>query len=86
MSYVNACSVLHWQGKDFSNGILVALPTIIFKFGGIEPTQRGFFCDDTSIRYPYHPSTISTVVLVLVGLFTNGVVVSRRCDCFGFEQ
>ncbi|KAF6024487.1 hypothetical protein EB796_017215 [Bugula neritina] len=55
--------------------ILVAMPSIVFKVGGIEPTHRGFFCDDDSIRYPYHESTISTTVLILVGGFTNLIVV-----------
>jgi len=52
------------------------MPSIVFKVGGIEPTHRGFFCDDDSIRYPYHESTISTTALILVGGFTNLIVVS----------
>ncbi|KAJ8044181.1 Phospholipid phosphatase 1 [Holothuria leucospilota] len=32
------------------------------------PFQRGFYCDDESIRYPYHDDTISTALLIAVGL------------------
>ncbi|XP_071848767.1 phospholipid phosphatase 2-like isoform X2 [Apostichopus japonicus] len=32
------------------------------------PYQRGFYCDDSSIRYPYHSDTISTALLTGVGL------------------
>jgi len=57
--------------------ISVALPSIIFKFGKIEPTQRGFFCNDESIRYPYRPGTISTTALILVGGLANIITVSQ---------
>ena len=26
------------------------------------PKERGFYCNDTSIRYPYHSSTVTTTV------------------------
>jgi len=32
-----------------------------------KPFRRGFYCDDTSIRYPYKDSTISSFLLYLYG-------------------
>ena len=29
-----------------------------------EPFQRGFYCDDTSIRYPYKDSTVNDAELI----------------------
>ncbi|XP_065214917.1 putative phosphatidate phosphatase [Planococcus citri] len=33
----------------------------------MKPFRRGFFCDDTSIRYPYSESTVPALVLNIVG-------------------
>ncbi|UJR31856.1 hypothetical protein I4U23_019331 [Adineta vaga] len=33
----------------------------------IKPVQRGFFCDDTSIQYPFRPDTIPMWVLAIYG-------------------
>ncbi|ELT92775.1 hypothetical protein CAPTEDRAFT_228043 [Capitella teleta] len=41
------------------------LPWIILK-NGVEPTQRGFYCDDVSIKYPYKSSTITNTVLTSI--------------------
>ncbi|XP_014785387.1 phospholipid phosphatase 2-like [Octopus bimaculoides] len=49
---------------------LVALPCLILELVG-KPFQRGFYCNDESIMYPYHDSTISISVLVLVGTGLN---------------
>lgn len=38
--------------------------------GAIKPFKRGFFCDDTSIRYPVKDDTIKFVVLAFICLFT----------------
>ncbi|XP_033118908.1 phospholipid phosphatase 1-like [Anneissia japonica] len=46
--------------------ILLVLPAAILNLSA-KPYQRGFYCDDHSIRYPYKPDTISTTVLILVG-------------------
>jgi len=44
---------------------VIALPVILLYVLG-EPTQRGFFCDDETIRYPYKPSTVPTIILIIV--------------------
>ncbi|GAB1607578.1 phospholipid phosphatase 1-like [Argonauta hians] len=53
--------------------MIVAIPCIILGVVG-KPFQRGFFCDDESIKYPYRESTIPTSVLVVVGTSLNIVV------------
>ncbi|KAF6729105.1 Lipid phosphate phosphohydrolase 1 [Oryzias melastigma] len=47
--------------------VLGGLPLAVFNLGKIRPYQVGFFCSDDSIRYPYHPSTITSTVLYTVG-------------------
>eukprot|EP00096_Caligus_rogercresseyi_P014012 TRINITY_DN6563_c0_g1_i1.p1 TRINITY_DN6563_c0_g1~~TRINITY_DN6563_c0_g1_i1.p1 ORF type:complete len:283 (-),score=49.21 TRINITY_DN6563_c0_g1_i1:736-1584(-) len=45
---------------------LTAIPFIYLSFFGV-PVQRGFYCDDESLSYPYHPSTIPTYALYITG-------------------
>lgn len=46
---------------------VVGIPIIIF-FAIGKPFERGFYCDDESIRYPYKEGTISNKVLYCVGV------------------
>lgn len=43
------------------------LPLAVFNLAKIKPYQNGFFCNDDSIRYPFHNSTITSTVLYTVG-------------------
>lgn len=43
------------------------LPLAAFNLGKVRPYQRGFFCSDDSIKYPFHHSTITSTVLYTVG-------------------
>ncbi|KAM6902363.1 phospholipid phosphatase 1 isoform 1-T1 [Xenentodon cancila] len=47
--------------------VLGGLPLAAFNLGKIRPYQRGFFCNDDSIKYPFHPSTVPSRVLYAVG-------------------
>nr|XP_061800305.1 phospholipid phosphatase 1-like [Nerophis lumbriciformis] len=47
--------------------VLGGLPLAAFNLGKIRPYQRGFFCSDDSIKYPFHHSTITSTVLYTVG-------------------
>ncbi|XP_063334377.1 phospholipid phosphatase 1 isoform X1 [Pelmatolapia mariae] len=47
--------------------VLGGLPLAAFNLGKIRPYQRGFFCTDDSIKYPFHSSTITSTVLYTVG-------------------
>ncbi|XP_058290222.1 phospholipid phosphatase 1 [Hylobates moloch] len=48
--------------------LLASMPMAVLKLGQIYPFQRGFFCKDNSINYPYHDSTVTSTVLILVGV------------------
>lgn len=54
------------------------LPLAAFNLGKVRPYQRGFFCSDDSIRYPFHNSTVTSTVLYSVGLTLPISCVSRR--------
>lgn len=43
------------------------LPLGVLNLAKIKPYQRGFFCNDDSIKYPFHDSTITSTVLYTVG-------------------
>uniref|UniRef100_A0A5S6Q7I6 AcidPPc domain-containing protein n=1 Tax=Trichuris muris TaxID=70415 RepID=A0A5S6Q7I6_TRIMR len=43
----------------------ISLPILILKLA-VSPYERGFYCDDESIRYPFKESTVSTTQLNLV--------------------
>ncbi|XP_070493917.1 putative phosphatidate phosphatase [Chironomus tepperi] len=53
-------------GIDF---LLLAAPalTALMMNLYVDPFQRGLFCDDESIRYPFRDDTISTLTIALVG-------------------
>ncbi|XP_067139472.1 phospholipid phosphatase 1-like isoform X2 [Centruroides vittatus] len=54
---------------------VIGVPIIIF-FAIGKPFQRGFYCDDESLRYPYKESTINNKVLYCVGtLFPAAVII-----------
>ncbi|XP_053638227.1 putative phosphatidate phosphatase isoform X2 [Cherax quadricarinatus] len=51
---------------------IVAIPILLFFLLG-KPYERGFNCDDESLRYPYKDSTVSTGVLYVVGMFLPAI-------------
>ncbi|XP_034085422.1 phospholipid phosphatase 1 isoform X1 [Gymnodraco acuticeps] len=52
---------------DITCLILGGLPLAAFNLGKVVPYQRGFFCTDDSLRYPFHSSTVTSTVLYTVG-------------------
>ena len=52
------------------------LPAIVFILGDIAPFQRGFFCDDESIKYPYKKDTVPWWAVGLVGILVPVITVS----------
>ncbi|KAF7700857.1 phospholipid phosphatase 1 isoform X1 [Silurus meridionalis] len=52
---------------DIACLVLAGLPLASFNLGKIKPYQRGFFCNDESIGYPFHSSTITSTVLYTMG-------------------
>ena len=45
---------------------LLLLPTVILRFSSVEPFHRGYFCEDTSIKYPYVEQQTVPAYLCLV--------------------
>ena len=45
---------------------LLLLPSLILRFSTIEPFHRGYFCEDTSIKYPYVEQQTVSAYLCLV--------------------
>ncbi|XP_071009422.1 phospholipid phosphatase 1-like isoform X1 [Oncorhynchus clarkii lewisi] len=58
--------------------IIGGLPLAAFNLGKIKPYQRGFFCNDDSISYPFHQSTVTSIVL-----YTAGFALPICCMVFG---
>ncbi|PIN96773.1 hypothetical protein AB205_0001930, partial [Aquarana catesbeiana] len=51
---------------------LAALPFLIIESNQIRPYERGFYCDDESIKYPIKPGeTINDAVLSAVGILIS---------------
>lgn len=53
---------------DFMCLLVVGLPILLFYIFG-QPYERGFFCDDESLRHPFKPSTITSAMLYIIGMF-----------------
>lgn len=65
----------------FAPVIAVGFPILFFFIWG-EPYQRGFFCDDESLRHPFHESTVRNWMLYIIGLIlpigtVSGMPLSR---------
>lgn len=56
---------------------LAGLPFLIIETSTIQPYQRGFYCDDDSIRYPLKSmETINDAVLCAAGILIAILAVS----------
>ena len=58
-----------------SNHTVVLVGVFLHK-SPFPPYQRGFFCNDNSIRLPYKNSTVPTAVLTAVGVTVPVISVS----------
>ncbi|CAI5451356.1 unnamed protein product [Caenorhabditis angaria] len=79
------------------NGMAVAINLVmLYGFAAISLTlptylgvaQRGFFCDDDTIRYEYRPDTVGTVQLILYNLGLNafGVLIVEYYRMYKIES
>lgn len=59
--------------RNVSILLILTAPIVLLFFLG-SPTERGFQCNDQSLYYPYKKSTVSTVVLYLLGTLIPAVV------------
>ena len=56
--------------------LLFALLYLIYKPGYLQVYQRGFFCDDHTIRYPYKPNSVPAIPFFVITLLVPVVLVS----------
>ncbi|XP_075303461.1 phospholipid phosphatase 1 isoform X1 [Opisthocomus hoazin] len=70
--------------------VLAGLPLGVLNLAKIKPYQRGFFCNDDSIKYPFHESTITSTVLYTVGftlpIFSRGVFCSDESIRYPYKE
>lgn len=52
------------------------LPSLVLQHTSVRPYQRGLYCGDSSLSYPYQKSTVPSSVLTAVGLTLPFVSVS----------
>ncbi|CAH8498095.1 unnamed protein product [Dicrocoelium dendriticum] len=55
-------------------------------FQNIQPFRRGYFSQDESIRLPYHPSTIPSVVLISVTITLIVVTITASELCIFWDR
>ncbi|XP_008305329.1 phospholipid phosphatase 3 isoform X2 [Cynoglossus semilaevis] len=65
--------------------LLAMLPSLVLHRSSVRPYQRGLYCSDTSLKYPYKKSTVSSAVLTSFGL-TLPVVSIVIGECFRIHQ
>ena len=67
------------SGINFNEEIInLAAFTALMMNLYVDPFQRGLFCDDENIMYPYRDDTISTLTIALVGGIVGVLMVSIR--------
>ncbi|XP_006008641.1 phosphatidic acid phosphatase type 2D [Latimeria chalumnae] len=56
--------------------LVASIPFLVCEIKAIKPYNRGFYCDDTSIQYPFlKTETISDPVLIAAGNLITGLVI-----------
>ncbi|XP_034187885.2 wunen isoform X2 [Osmia lignaria lignaria] len=53
---------------DFTCLFIVSIAVLLFFLYG-KPYKRGFFCNDESLTHPFLPSTVTSAMLYIIGLF-----------------
>lgn len=72
------CVLLSQPSEANNNAVVcvsVSMPFIIMTIM-FRPYQRGIYCDDESIRYPYRPDTISHKMMAAVTISCSIIIVS----------
>ncbi|XP_067370732.1 phospholipid phosphatase 3 isoform X2 [Channa argus] len=65
--------------------LLAMLPTLALHRTSVRPYQRGFYCSDYSLNYPFKNSTIPSSVLISVGLTLPAVSIAIG-ECIRIHQ
>ncbi|XP_062306240.1 phospholipid phosphatase 3 isoform X2 [Osmerus eperlanus] len=67
-------------GLDIFCLLIVMLPSLVLHRSSVRPYQRGFYCSDSSLGYPFKSSTVPSSVLTAVGLTLPSVsIVIGEC-------
>ncbi|XP_056271539.1 phospholipid phosphatase 3 isoform X2 [Pseudoliparis swirei] len=65
--------------------LLAMLPSLALHRSSVWPYQRGLYCSDSSLRFPYKRSTVPSSVLTAVGLTLPAVSIVIG-ECFRIHQ
>ncbi|KAM4548952.1 phospholipid phosphatase 3 isoform 2-T2 [Odontesthes bonariensis] len=65
--------------------LLAMLPSLVLHRASIRPYQRGLYCSDSSLNYPYKRSTVPSSVLTSVGLTLPAVSIAIG-ECYRIHQ
>ncbi|KAL6107502.1 plpp3 [Pungitius sinensis] len=65
--------------------LLAMLPSLVLHRSSVRPYQRGFYCSDSGLRFPYKRSTVPSSVLTAVGLTLPAVSIVIG-ECFRIHQ
>ncbi|XP_053286334.1 phospholipid phosphatase 3 isoform X2 [Pleuronectes platessa] len=65
--------------------LLAMLPSLVLHRNSVRPYQRGLYCSDYSLNYPYKNSTVSSSVLTAVGLTLPAVSIVIG-ECYRIHQ
>ncbi|XP_075895699.1 phospholipid phosphatase 3 isoform X2 [Nelusetta ayraudi] len=65
--------------------LLAMLPSLVLHRTTVRPYQRGFYCSDSSLSFPYKRSTVPSSVLIGVGVTLPAVSIVIG-ECFRIQQ
>ena len=58
---------MKWTFAVYLIPTLLLIPSVILHFSSVEPFHRGYFCEDTSIKYPYvEEQTVPAYLCLLI--------------------
>ncbi|XP_008481413.3 putative phosphatidate phosphatase [Diaphorina citri] len=69
------CDVLERNPTLMDEIVSVGFTVLLLAVFG-QPSKQGFFCSDTSIRYPFKESTVSTGLLACISLSLPNIIVN----------
>ncbi|KAM9762204.1 phospholipid phosphatase 3 isoform 2-T2 [Menidia menidia] len=82
---VDNCKKKLLIGLDVFCLLLAMLPSLVLHRASVRPYQRGFYCGDSSLSYPYKRSTVPSSVLTSVGLTLPAVSIAIG-ECYRIHQ
>lgn len=76
--------VLKWFLIDLACILAVGIPVLLLYLFG-KPHIRGFFCNDESIRHPFHPSTVPSSAMIPINYITP-ILTFLLVETFNFKS